>query len=273
MAQPTVQGIVLESSTANTGTVLGSSSVTTDATKADIETGTLSNPAISVIPLEVRNGFVKKVYMLLTLMLVISTCVATLFQLVLAEKVQENTTVIKVLMFGSFIITLMMACCCMQMMKSYPANYIFLFIFSLLYGVIIGAVTLHYTLPSVLLAAGITAAMFFMLTAYACFTKTDFTGLGPYLFCVLFGLIAFGLALTLVSLFCSSCYPLMHVIYAVIGAILFSMYIIYDTQKIVGGAHKKFQFSVDDYAFAALNLYLDIINLFLMILSLFGQRN
>merc|ERR1712151_619600 len=136
----------------------------------------------------------------------------------------------------------------------------------------IGVVTLHYTLPSVLLAAGITAAMFFMLTAYACLTKTDFTGAGPYLICALFGLIVFGFVSFFVSLFCSSCFPWMQVIYAGIGAILFSMFIVYDTQKIVGGSHKKFGFSVDDYAFAALNLYLDIINLFLMILSLFGNR-
>ena len=37
---------------------------------------------------------------------------------------------------------------------------------------------------------------------------------------------------------------------------LFSLYLVYDTQLIVGGAHKKFQFSVDDYVFAALNIYL-----------------
>jgi len=262
MAQPPVQSVVI-----------GSSTAITDATKADIEVGALASPTISAVPPEVRNGFVKKVYMLLTLMLILSTLVATPFQLLPAEKVQENMTVITVLMWGSLIMTLVMTCCCLQKMKSYPTNYIFLFIFAVLYGVIIGAVTLHYTLPSVLLAAGITAAMFFMLTAYACFTKTDFTGLGPYLFCALFGLIAFGLALTLVSFFCSSCYPLMQIIYAGIGAILFSMYIVYDTQKIVGGKHKKFEFSIDDYAFAALNLYLDIINLFLMILSLAGNRN
>merc|ERR1712217_805048 len=92
----------------------------------------------------------------------ISTLVATLFQVLLAGKVQENMTLITVLMWGSLVVTLIMACCCMQWMKSYPANYAFLLIFAVLYGIIIGVVTLHYTLPSVLLAAGITAAMFFL---------------------------------------------------------------------------------------------------------------
>ena len=46
----------------------------------------------------------------------------------------------------------------------------------------------------------------------------------------------------------------------------------YDTQLIVGGAHKKHQFGVDDYVFAALNIYLDIINLFLLLLQLLQDR-
>jgi protein lifeguard len=54
--------------------------------------------------------------------------------------------------------------------------------------------------------------------------------------------------------------------------LLFSVYIVYDTQLIVGGEHRKLSFSIDDYAFAALMLYVDIIQLFLSILELFGER-
>merc|ERR1712048_325189 len=117
-----------------------------------------------------------------------------------------------------------------------------------------------------------TAAIFSLLTAYACTTKTDFTGMGPYLFAALFGLIMFGLFVMIFSWIWPGMYSIAHMIYAALGAILFSFYIVYDTQLIVGGDHKKHQFSVDDYAFAALDLYLDIINLFLMLLSLFGSR-
>ena len=56
------------------------------------------------------------------------------------------------------------------------------------------------------------------------------------------------------------------------GAIIFSFYIIYDTQLIIGGEHKKYQFDVDDYVFATITLYLDIINLFLYILDLLDRR-
>ena len=54
---------------------------------------------------------------------------------------------------------------------------------------------------------------------------------------------------------------------------LFAFYIVFDTQMMLGswGGHKV-EFSIDDYAFAALNLYLDIINFFLYILEIVGTR-
>ena len=53
------------------------------------------------------------------------------------------------------------------------------------------------------------------------------------------------------------------------GALIFSFYIIYDTQIMIGGNH-KYSLSPEEYIFAALNLYLDIVNLFLYLLSIFG---
>merc|ERR1712039_1155852 len=95
----------------------------------------------------------------------------------------------------------------------------------------------------------------------------DFTGFGIYLLVALVVLIIGGFVL----MFFPS--PLGQKIYSIFGTLLFSFFIVYDTQLIVGGKHKKHQFSVDDYVFAAINLYLDIINLFLLLLQLFGSRN
>lgn len=47
-------------------------------------------------------------------------------------------------------------------------------------------------------------------------------------------------------------------------------YLVFDTQMMLGGKH-KYSLSPEEYVFAALNLYLDIINLFLFILSIIGQ--
>jgi len=66
---------------------------------------------------------------------------------------------------------------------------------------------------------------------------------------------------------------ILSIVYASIGAFLFSCYIIVDTQLMMGGKH---QYAIDpeEYIFAALNLYLDIVNLFLFILRIIGaSRN
>ena len=51
-------------------------------------------------------------------------------------------------------------------------------------------------------------------------------------------------------------------------------FLVVDTQMIVGGTH-KIQMSPEEYVFAALSLYLDVINIFLYILSIVasGSRN
>ena len=54
-----------------------------------------------------------------------------------------------------------------------------------------------------------------------------------------------------------------------VGALLFSAFIVHDTQLIVGG--KKRQFDTGDYVLGAMSLYMDIVNLFLYLLRLFGE--
>ena len=57
-------------------------------------------------------------------------------------------------------------------------------------------------------------------------------------------------------------------IYACLGALVFSIYLIYDTQLVVGKG--TFSYSLDDAYLAAIQLYLDVINLFLFILQILG---
>ena len=58
-----------------------------------------------------------------------------------------------------------------------------------------------------------------------------------------------------------------NIIYSSVGALLFSFCIVYDTQLIIGGKH-KYSYDVNDHVFAALSLYLDIINLFTYLLRI-----
>lgn len=57
----------------------------------------------------------------------------------------------------------------------------------------------------------------------------------------------------------------------VIGALLFSVYLVYDVQKLAGGRENTL--GPDDYIEGAISLYIDIITLFIMILQLVGGGN
>lgn len=57
-----------------------------------------------------------------------------------------------------------------------------------------------------------------------------------------------------------------------ISAFFPQQYLVVDTQMIVGGTH-KFQISSEEYVFASLTLYLDVINIFLYILQIISAAN
>lgn len=60
--------------------------------------------------------------------------------------------------------------------------------------------------------------------------------------------------------------------YSFIGACLFGGYLIYDVQTLMIG-DKNVTYGPDDYILATINIYLDIINLFLYILRILGERD
>merc|ERR1711920_291230 len=123
-------------------------------------------------------------------------------------------------------------------------------------SVMVGFICSQYTEESVLITLAITWGVVLALTAFACQTKVDFTGCGPYLFCGMNVLMGFGFVLWIVSLagLTGPALQTMRLVYAAGGALLFSVYIVFDTQMIIGGKH-RIRFSIDDYAAAAISLY------------------
>lgn len=75
--------------------------------------------------------------------------------------------------------------------------------------------------------------------------------------------------LGLVTMFTDN--PFLHNLYCAVGIICFGLYLIVDTQMIMGG--REVSFGVDDHIVAALYLYIDIIQIFLYILELLRNMN
>jgi len=191
--------------------------------------------------------------------------------------IKTNPGLVMFFMFLSLAITIGIMCvfmCKPGLMRTTPTNYVLLFLFTIAESILVGCICTQYTQESVLIVTGITAFVVFALTLFACQTSYDFTGMGPYLFCGMMVLCAMSFVFwiaAMMGLGSSPAFQTMRLLYAAGGALLFSCYIVYDTQLIMGGKHKM-KFSIDDYCMAAINLYMDIIQLFLFLLRLFGQR-
>merc|ERR1719414_663257 len=127
------------------------------------------------------------------------------------------------------LVSIISLACCEGVRRKTPHNFIFLGLFTLAEGFMLGAVTSTYRADEVLMAVGVCAAITLALTVFAFQTKIDFTAMGGMLIAVLMVFILFGL----IALFFPHSRTL-RLVYASIGAIIFSLYIIYDTQLMVG---------------------------------------
>lgn len=107
-----------------------------------------------------------------------------------------------VVMYTSIALSFAFLCgitCCIQNARTYPTNYILLGGFTLCEAVMLSCACLFANAAAVGMAAGMTFLVTAGLTTYACTTKTDFTGMGPYLFAALLSLMIFGFIASLFS--------------------------------------------------------------------------
>jgi FtsH-binding integral membrane protein len=138
-----------------------------------------------------------------------------------------------------------------------------------LIGASLGVLTLVYTGGSIASTFLITATAFGGLSLFGYATKRDLTGFGSFLMVGLIGLIL----ASVVNIFLHS--GPMNFIISVIGVFIFAGLIAYDTQRLkmtyyqLGGDQQAMGVATN---YGALSLYINFINLFQMLLSLFGNR-
>jgi len=135
--------------------------------------------------------------------------------------------------------------------------YGFTFVTGLAISPIVNILTATGNADILLQALGVTAGITVALSAYALTTRRDFSGLAPYLFVAVIGLII----VSLLNLFFHSALLQSVIMYA--GVLIFSFYLIFDVQKT-----KKFENTVGNAIAITISVYLDILNLFLYILQI-----
>ena len=140
------------------------------------------------------------------------------------------------------------------------------FVYAAITGVTLGIVLMTYELGSVLAAGSSAAAVFGAAAIYGSVTKRDLTGLGRYLFMALIGLIVASVVNLLVG------WSWLSFGVSVAGVVIFTALTAYDVQKIQRGDMAAWAGSMEKGAvMGAFHLYLDFINLFFLLLRLFGS--
>jgi len=209
---------------------------------------------------QIRMGFLRKVYGLLSVQLAMTTLIAAvmLFTPQIKTLVHDNTWLLMVAFIASFGLLFAL----FVKSREHPTNLILLAAFTVVEAYTIGVLVTFYDVAVVVQAFFLTAGVVAGLTAFTFQTKRDFSSWGAGLFAGLWVLIIGGFMFAMVGGGSAA-----ELGMAIGGAFLFSAFIIFDTQMIMT------RVSPEDYIMATIQLYLDIINLFIEILRILNHAN
>ncbi|CAF1145783.1 unnamed protein product [Didymodactylos carnosus] len=204
---------------------------------------------------EIRRVFIRKVYLILMIQLSVTFGFIALCHFTEDIKTYVKSANGRWAYWASYIVffvTYITLACCRSVGRRFPLNLVLLSLLTLSMSYMMGMISAFYRIDSVLIAVGITAVVCLAVTLFSFQTKYDFTSCVSYsmgvLFVVSIALMGFGI----VCIFTRS------------------QFLAVDTQLIMGG--KRHEISAEDHIFASIMLYLDIIYIFMFLLSLFGKR-
>jgi len=228
---------------------------------SDLESGMHEHE--KVFGADFRKAFIRKVYGILSIQLALTVLVSVIcmYSVGVQNFVVAHALAIQLVslipMFG-FLIALFF------FKNRHPLNLILLFGFTFFMSWTVGTVCAIYQKNGagdvVLSAFVMTLVLFLSLTAFTFQSKIDFSFMGAGLMGCLWLLLLWGLVNAIFGWRTSF-------LYALFGAIVFSLFIIYDTSRLIR------KFDIDDYVLAAIDLYLDVINLFLYLLQLLSRKD
>ena len=220
-----------------------------------------------IIKAQLRNGFIRKVFGIVTFQLIFSFLFILMCNTKVVKKfISRNQTFWVLMTLSSVICFIISACiliCNRRLARKVPHNYILLFFVTLSESILCATAALHYSFDIVVTSILLTIGAALGIIIYTLRTKRDLSACGMALMTFVSQLFFFGF----INLFIRS--KFLDLLYCFGVTALIGIYLVYDVQLITG----KFgiEYSIDDYVFASMELYIDIIRLFLQILRILGK--
>ncbi|AWP12888.1 putative protein lifeguard 3-like [Scophthalmus maximus] len=215
----------------------------------------------------VRHAFIRKVYLILTAQLAVTFSVVAVFTFV--DPVRLFVIRYPCIYWASFVVYFLVYCiliCCKGPRRRFPWNLVLLGVFTLALSYMSGTISSYYDTKAVFLAMGITALVCIAVTVFCFQTKVDFTSCGGLLSVAAVLLMIIGIVTAIVLSF--QYVPWLHMLYAAIGAIVYTLFLVYNTQLLIG--NRELAISPEEYIYGALSLYVDIVHIFLFVLQVSG---
>jgi FtsH-binding integral membrane protein len=211
---------------------------------------------VAQAPVQVRLDFIRKTYALFT---------AGILMAIIGGVISLTTPVGNVVISlapWSFLSIFLFVIIASALSRKEGLNYVALFGFTFVTGVLFAPIVALYGAGVVGQAAFLTLIVFGSLTGYAFASRRDFSYLGGFLFVGLIALVLGGLANIFLFKSSGASYWM-----AWITVFLFSGFVLYDTSQIIHRYDER------GYCAAALALFLDFFNLFMAILRILGGRD
>ncbi|XP_043105106.1 protein lifeguard 3 isoform X2 [Puntigrus tetrazona] len=165
--------------------------------------------------MSVRHAFIRKVYLILAVQLLITTSIIAVFAFVEPVRlfVVQNPAIYWA-SFPVYLVTYLMLVCCEGPRRRHPWNLILLFIFTLTLSYMTGTISSYFDTKAVFLALGITAIVCIIVTIFCFQTKVDFTSCTGLLCALCVVLLVTGIITSVVLSFqcrgCICCMPLVE---------------------------------------------------------------
>ncbi|XP_043109091.1 protein lifeguard 1 [Puntigrus tetrazona] len=211
----------------------------------------------------IRKAFIRKVFSVVTIQLLVTftvVCVFT-FSNTVKTAIQSNIWVY----LSSYIIFVVVGSCLAVFSKfsrTHPWNLLGLSVVTLSLSYMVGTVASYHNTTAVIIALGSTVVISFTIIIFSSQTRLDFTICNGILLILSIDLLMFGFF----SIFFYS--SVLQIVYGCLGALLYALFLAVDCQLVMG--RQKYSLNPEEYVYAALIIYLDIIMIFLYILMILG---
>jgi len=221
---------------------------------------------------KIRSRFIKKVYLIILSQLAFTAGTIALFSHNTSVRGffrdkygrrTDNGFIMYWVSYAIFFITYLGIICVPTLRRKHPINIVTLSVFTLAMSLMTGVISVYHDTEWVWMAMAITGAITLALTLFAFQTKWDFTGWGPFLCAFLCVVTIFGF---MTIIFWQTNRPILNAVYCALFGLAFSLYLVYDTQRLMGG--KKGNLSPEEHVYAAVEIYIDIVMIFLAVLGL-----